>query len=73
MSAAAVGSTVLAVLVFAVIALLLRWAVRDREARAVLLWTAGVGLVVAVVVFVGTVAYVMATSGEWPWSPEFPW
>lgn len=73
MTASTVGGVVLAVLVLAVIASLLRWAIRDREARAALLWTAGVGIVVAVVVFVGSVAYVMATSGEWPWSPGFPW
>lgn len=73
MSAAVVGATVLAVLVIVVIALLLRWAIRDPQARAALLWTAGVGLAVSAAVFVGSVAYVMATSGEWPWSPGFPW
>lgn len=73
MTAAAVGAVVLAVLVLVVVALLLRWAIRDREARAVLVATTVIGLAIAAVVFVGSVAYVMATSGEWPWSPGFPW
>ena len=73
MTAAAVGAVVLAVLVLVVVALLLRWAIRDREARAVLVATTVIGLAIAAVVFVGSVAYVMTTSGEWPWSPGFPW